>query len=141
MQALTEYWRSKCSGRGLPGRSAIQPAEIVKHLPWVFMVDVLGGGADYRYRLLGTGIVAANYRDATGCTFRELYDQKPEQLASARLGFDRVLHTAAPAYTGGRAFWRPNWSFDRFESAFLPLSSDGATIDIIFGEIAYFAPV
>lgn len=141
LRALAEYWRSKCSGGALPSRSAIEPAEIVRHLPWIFMADVLDGGADYRYRLLGTGIVSANYRDVTGRSFRELYGADPAKLAGARLGFDQALVSAAPAFTTGRAFWRPDWAFDHFESAFFPLAADGAAIDIIFGEITYLTPV
>ena len=137
---LTVYWRNKCSGSVLPSRRSIEPADIVKHLPWIFMADVIEGGADYRYRLLGTGIVSSNYRDATGRSFRELYGADPAKLAGARLGFDQALATAAPAFTAGRAFWRPDWAFDHFESAFFPLASDGAAIDIIFGEIAYLTP-
>ena len=114
----------------LPDRHAIDPGEIVQHLPWIFMVDVLEGGADYRYRLLGTGIVAANYRDATGRSFRDLYGDDRTKLAGARLGFDQARVTAGPAFTSGRAFWRPDWAYDRFESAFLPLSTGGDSIDI-----------
>jgi hypothetical protein len=141
LRELAEYWHSKCSGDALPSRRAIEPAEIVRHLPWIFMADVIEGGADYRYRLLGTSIVSANYRDVTGRSFRELYGADPAKLAGARLGFDQALVSAAPAFTTGRAFWRPDWAFDHFESAFLPLAADGAVIDIIFGEITYLTPV
>jgi hypothetical protein len=141
LRQLAEYWRSKCSGAVLPSRQSIEPAEIVRHLPWIFMADVIEGGTDYRYRLLGTGIVSANYRDATGRSFRELYGADPAKLAGARLGFDQALATAAPVFTHGRAFWRPDWAFDHFESAFFPLATDGAAIDIIFGELAYLEPI
>jgi len=141
LRELADYWRSKCSGGVLPSRRAIEPAEIVRHLPWIFMADVIDGGADYRYRLLGTSIVSANYRDVTGRSFRELYDADPAKLAGARLGFDQALVSAAPAFTTGRAFWRPDWAFDHFECAFFPLAADGAAIDIIFGEITYLTPI
>jgi hypothetical protein len=138
---LAAYWRGKCAGKALPSRTSIDPSEIVSHLPWIFMVDVLEGGAEYRYRLLGTSIVSANYRDATGKSFRDLYGAGSAKLAGARLGFDQALTSGAPAYTHGRAFWRPDWAFDHFESAFFPLSSDGRSIDIIFGEITYLMPL
>jgi len=136
---LTDYWRSKSKGGALPNRDAIDPTEMLVHLPWLFMTDVVEGGADYRYRLVGTSIVSANYRDVTGRSFRELYTD-PAKLEGARLGFDLVCKTRAPIYTEGRAFWRPDWTYDRFEAAFLPLSSDGRTVNIILGEIAYLTP-
>jgi hypothetical protein len=137
---LAEYWRSKRPGSALPSRKSIDPSEIVQHLPWIFMADVVDGGADYRYRLLGTSIVSANYRDVTGRSFRELYGPDTTKLDGARLGFDQALATGVPAFTRGRAFWRPDWAFDRFESVFLPLATDGVTIDIILGEITYMTP-
>jgi hypothetical protein len=138
---LTAYWRGKCTDGRLPGRPVIDPSEIRRHLPWIFMADVVEGGAEYRYRLLGTNIVSVNYRDVTGRLFRELYGSDAAKLAGARLGFDRALATRQPAFTRGRAFWRPDWAFDHFESAFLPLATDGHTIDIILGEIAYLTPI
>ena len=137
---LAGYWRSKLQGPLLPTRGSIDPAEIIRHLPWIFMADVIDGGADFRYRLLGTSIVSANCRDATGRSFSELYGADPDKLAGARLGFDLALATGAPAFTQGHAFWRSDWAFDRFESVFLPLATDGRTIDIILGEIAYLSP-
>jgi hypothetical protein len=138
--SLTDYWRGKRVGGALPSRDAIDPTEIIAHLPWMFMADVVDGGADYRYRLIGTSIVSANYRDVTGRSFRELYSD-PTKLEAARIGFDLARSTCAPAYTSGRAFWRPGWTYDHFESAFLPLSSDGKTVNIILGEIAYLTPL
>jgi hypothetical protein len=138
---LTDYWQSKSAAGALPNRDSIDPTEIIVHLPWLFMADVVEGGADYRYRLIGTSVVSANYRDVTGHSFRELYGADATKLEGARLGFDRACSTRAPAYTRGRAFWRPDWTYDRFEAAFLPLSSDGSTVDIILGEIAYLTPL
>lgn len=136
---LTDYWRRKSKGGALPKRDAIDPTEIIVHLPWLFMVDVLVDGADYQYRLVGTSIVNANDRDVTRRTFTELYAD-PIKLEGARLGFDRALDARAPVYTRGRAFWRPDWTYDHFEAVFLPLSSDGQTVNIILGEIAYLTP-
>jgi hypothetical protein len=138
---LTDYWHSKSVGGALPHRDAIDPTEIIVHLPWLFMADVIEGGADYRYRLVGTSIASANYRDVTGRSFRELYGADTTKLEGARLGFDLACSSGAPVYTSGRAFWRPDWTYDRFEAAFLPLSSDGRAINIILGEIAYLAPL
>jgi len=137
---LTDYWRKKSAGRALPSRDAIDPTELLVHLPWLFMAEVVEGGADYQYRLVGTSIVSANHRDLTGRSFRELYGADPVKLEGARLGFDLAARTRTPIYTHGRAFWRPDWTYDRFEAVFLPLSSDGSTVNVILGEIAYLAP-
>lgn len=136
---LTDYWRKKSKSGALPMRESIDPTDLLVHLPWLFMADVLDGGADYQYRLVGTSIVSANYRDVTGRRFTELYGADRVKLKGARLGFDLACSTRAPVYTSGRAFWRPDWTYDHFEAVFLPLSSDGHTVNIVLGEIAYLA--
>jgi hypothetical protein len=55
------YWHTKClPGGGYPTRAGIVPEEMVRLLPYVFMVDVVpdrAGGLDFRFRLVGTAIV------------------------------------------------------------------------------------
>ena len=36
-----EYWRGKCDGRAMPARADIDPLEIPRLLPYVYLVDVL----------------------------------------------------------------------------------------------------
>lgn len=135
--AFQDYWRSKCAGGDIPRRADIDPADIPWHLPRVFMVDVIDGGADYRYRLVGTLIVSTNERDLTGRRFSEFHAADPAGLAAARLGYDRVLASRGPVYMRGRTFWRPNYSLTPFECIYLPLRNDNDSIDIVFGEIDY----
>lgn len=60
-QAFLAYWHGKCPpGGGFPARADIVPDEIVRLLPYLFMLDVLpqpGGGLDFRFRLVGTAIM------------------------------------------------------------------------------------
>lgn len=58
------YWHGKCApggkGGGFPTRADISPGEILKLLPYIFMVDVLEderGELDFRFRLVGTAIM------------------------------------------------------------------------------------
>jgi len=57
------YWHSKRpppeAGGGFPTRADIAPEEILKLLPYIFMLDVLGedGAQDFRFRLVGTAIM------------------------------------------------------------------------------------
>jgi len=56
-----DYWHGKRPpGGGFPNRAAIAPGDIVRLLPYIFIVDVLpapGGGLDFRFRLVGTAIM------------------------------------------------------------------------------------
>jgi hypothetical protein len=54
-----EYWHGKCPETGFPTRADIAPAEMLKLLPYIFMLDVLekAGELDFRFRLVGTAIM------------------------------------------------------------------------------------
>lgn len=62
---LVAYSDKKRGDRFAPRRSDIDPTEIPRHLPHIHMMDVLDGGADFRYRLIGTAIVQGLGRDNT----------------------------------------------------------------------------
>ena len=58
IKQLVAYWEKKRGMRLAPCRADVDPVELRMHLPNIFMVDVLDGGADFRYRLIGAAIVA-----------------------------------------------------------------------------------
>jgi hypothetical protein len=64
--ALVAYWESKRGNRPMPRRRDIDPLEMpVRLLPFVQLIEV-GEGGRLRFRLIGTAIVDAMGRDATG---------------------------------------------------------------------------
>jgi hypothetical protein len=52
--AVQSYWDSKRRGRSMPSRADIRPDELRDWLSQLMLVDVIDGGRDFRYRLLGT---------------------------------------------------------------------------------------
>src|SRR6185437_105432 len=70
---LLGYWDHKRSGRIGPRRAEIDPAEIRPHLPHLVMTDVIDGGNDFRFRLIGTRIVEGLGHDNTGRRFSEAF--------------------------------------------------------------------
>ena len=61
------YWIDKRGSRLLPSRRDIDPVEIPpKILPHLQIIDVVDGGARFRYRLIGTATVDAYGEDFTG---------------------------------------------------------------------------
>ena len=62
-RAFLAYWHGKCppeAGGGYPRRADVVPEEILKLLPYIFMLDVLKdeqGSLDFRFRLVGTAIM------------------------------------------------------------------------------------
>jgi hypothetical protein len=63
---LYEIWLDKKCALGLPLREQFSPMEMKDILPFVYMIDVLDDGADFRIRLLGTALVQLLGGDYTG---------------------------------------------------------------------------
>gem|GEM_PF-422740 len=87
------YWRA-LPGSGMPDRGSIDPTEMRALLPYTFLVDVLEGGRDFRYRLIGTNIVAHTPSDNTGRALSELREQGTQKQLAAL--YAAVAATRAP---------------------------------------------
>jgi hypothetical protein len=65
LQQFLHYWHRACAGRAMPRRADIDPAAIKELLPHILIVEKTGARR-FRYRLVGTEIVAASGRELTG---------------------------------------------------------------------------
>jgi hypothetical protein len=129
LRQVYAYWASKIVGGRLPARAAIDPTEIPRLLPFVFLVDVERDPQRFRFRLVGTQICAWAGRDATG-----LYTDEPafgpKGAALARqyaevVARRRSLYIEQPA-------GRPERDFIFYDKLVLPLSADGAQVNMLF---------
>src|SRR5258708_20353959 len=59
LQRLLEYWHGKRAGKRTPLRAAVDPLDIPNLLPHLMLTEPIDGGADSRYRLVGTARVEA----------------------------------------------------------------------------------
>lgn len=131
---LLTYWESKRRGRPMPARADIRPAELVRHLPSLVLIDVQAEPLRLRYRLIGTAIVAAMQRDNTGRWYDEIYG--PDLLENIYATFRWILEHRAPLRTFGEAFY-PDRSFYDYEILNLPLSDNGRDVTIVLGELLF----
>jgi hypothetical protein len=138
LAALHAYWSSKLCGRPMPSRSDIDPIEIPKLLPWIMLVDVQEGGANFRYRLVGSEIashvgaaltrrtvgsaVAGPYTEWLLGVYRTAVERKKPVFSRSELGF------------GSRGLKRV------VSRLMLPLSSDGETVSMILNGQDYTQP-
>jgi hypothetical protein len=135
IKELVAYWERKRGMRLAPCRADVDLMDLRMHLRTIFMVDVLDGGADFRYRLIGTAIVAGLGRDSTGKRLSELYHDRPKVLARLLERFNLVLTQKRPVFTRGQVYWLPDATIRRFVSGAVPLSDDGATVNIVLVEM------
>lgn len=139
VRALYEYWRSIHPGPGrLPGRAAVDPMAIPQLLPYIMLLDVVGQPPRFRYRLIGTRMVDALGTDFTGRWLDEAH-VRPDGSLPVFPSYVRVA-------TQGLHDWRrgaPHFAgyLDRcteLERIFLPLATDGKTVDMILAINVFF---
>lgn len=91
------YWRGKRQGDRLPSRGDLDPAEIPRLLPNLFLIDVLRDPLRFRYRLIGTAITERFQRDSTGRLIDEsLYGPYAKAMQGL---FARVVEMRQPLIT------------------------------------------
>jgi hypothetical protein len=127
------YWHGKCpAGGGYPTRADIVPEEMVRLLPYVFMVDVVpdrGGGLDFRFRLVGTAIMEIE-GEHTGKLLSSMF---PDREAYAVLW--RQYDEAAAGKIGVR---RETLSWQgrdhvRYEVILAPLQDESGRVSMLIG--------
>jgi hypothetical protein len=69
---LYNYWTSKRGGRPAPSRTDIEPGDIRRLLPDVFICE-LSGKDQLTFRLAGTGLCNLYGRELKGCSFGEMW--------------------------------------------------------------------
>lgn len=128
------YWRAKRGRREMPRRRDIDPTEIAPLLPHLQLIDVVEGGARYRYRLVGTSLVTAFGREYTGTYLDELLTA--ERLANAQRVYGAVVARRKPVFLRNRY----NTTLDVEMIAnrlYMPLSADGRTVNLILGALTF----
>jgi len=131
-----KFWSGKCRPDRLPSRADFTPAELGNLLPQVVLLDVLREPWDFRFRLIGTGVVLHLSADWTGMRMTEIPHMCPpskifSNCQEAALTGEPV-HSQTP-YVG------PHREFLRADDVILPLAKDGKTPDMLLVFVEYLA--
>ena len=92
---IYDYWLSISGEREYPSRADINPAHIVRLLPFVSLIDIHRSPLDFRYRLSGTMLRDVFERELTGdCINAFSKDQKRDYWFNA---LERLSKTGKPS--------------------------------------------
>jgi hypothetical protein len=124
---VLDYWQQKRGKRFAPGRSNIEPLDLIRVLPRIMLVDVVSDPLGFRYRLSGTGIAAVHGEDLTGLApldlkpaeYGRLIDRHYRQCVSERRPLLHLIMLDSTHRT--RAYAR----------LLLPLSNDGEHVNML----------
>ena len=133
IRAIYEYWDQLRDGRPMPARADIDPTAIPKLLPYLFMYNVLPDGTGFTIRLVGEELIHSAGSNPVGqAAGSTMTPQGAEMIVKILCA---VVEEQAPKFRAGRMYWHPKRPYRHFEACLLPLSSDGQTVDIIFGGV------
>ncbi len=112
----------------MPARSDIDPIDLKALLPLLILIDVVPEPRRYVYRLVGTHEVELRGSDPTGKVVDEAYYGESTDTTTGYL--DHVVRTRQPLLYRGT--YQPlRTRTQRDDVLFLPLSSDGETVNMI----------
>ncbi len=124
-----DYWQSIHGGKALPARSDLDPAQIPRLLPYLYLNEIHRDPLRVSYRVVGTRICQIEGRNKTGAWMHEeiLQDDYEVWLADYR----HVMEARQPLF-GYDDLGQLDRSHVKFEWAIFPLSSDGQMVDMTF---------
>jgi len=129
------YWDAKRAGRSMPSRADIDPAEMIRFLPNLILVDVESSDPLLlTYRLVGTREVEARGSDPTHRPVAEGFYcySRDEALHSYRL----VIDGRSPMFCDHTKA-SPHSRLTEQGSLFVPLSDDGETVNKVMVYTVY----
>lgn len=133
LREIHGYWSGKIVGGRLPSRRDIDPVEIPRLLPNLFLLDVIAGPpARYRFRLVGTRIaqVEGEHRGRYLDEYTEL-NKNPAVLRQYDDACGGVIYLR-----DNTLVWQDRPHVD-YTVLLLPLAEDGTTVDTLLGYALY----
>lgn len=127
---LLKYWASKCGAAKYPSRSAIEPGEITRILPYIFIVERSDGEkSDYRFLLVGTEIVNIE-GECTGQLLSELFPDR-DRYADVWRQYDESC--MGVIYIRHQTLGWKGKKFIDYETVLLPLYGDNENVEYLIG--------
>lgn len=131
LKGAYDAWDSLRSGRIGPKREELSPALIRSVLASTFMIDVVDGGQDFRFRFAGDRVIQFMGRRFAGMLLSELTSSK--FFDNMRAMYSGCVASKGPVTSGVVAVTYPGKEFLEAEALVLPLSEDGANVTHLFG--------
>jgi hypothetical protein len=136
LRDLLVYWLKLSGDRAIPSRNDFDPLDIPRLLPFLVLVDVLDDALDFRFRLTGTHFREFAGDEATGKMIGEVFP--PDFCAEVRTHWGNSIKQRQPLLGKGE-LWVSGRDFIRWEGIILPLSPDGATVNMLLGGIVFIS--
>lgn len=119
-QSFFSHWQDMIHDDPVACRSHFDALDLGPWLGNILILDVIDGGKDFRYRLIGTRIVSASNRELTGSLVSEMEYEIGSEAMLER--YRVVCDSREPIIRKGRFAWVPERSWRNFESVAIRLT-------------------
>lgn len=124
---LHAYWSSRKTGPAAPRRRSLDPKDISRLLPDVFVLESVDGV--WSFRLAGSGVCERHCMEMKGVPFREIWDPMDQPHVESAIGL--VARDGHGCIITSNAVVR-EYAVE-FETLFLPISEENGKIERIIG--------
>ncbi len=131
LRQIYDLWRELASDRVGPSRSALTLQRLKRAASWTFLVEVIDGGADFRFGFAGDEIMEFLRIPCASKTVSGM--RNISFFATAENLFRRCVETGKPLVSGPTQTHYPNRTYLERQVLLLPLSEDGASVSGILG--------
>jgi hypothetical protein len=134
---VRSYWRAQRGEAEMPQRRDIAPSAMKAHLAHILLADVVGGGEDFRYRLVGGELQRYFKGNPTGRLMSEaLAPFGPQTVLRTIDTYATVVARRAPLRVRGTgALYAQNAK--QFDALLAPLSDNGGTVNMVLGTFLF----
>lgn len=135
LRNIYQYWINIKGERSMPSRADLNPADIVKLLPHINLIDVEHETGRYKMRLIGTETVKAMGLDVTG----KYLDEFPLIEQVLKKNYAWLVREKCPYINFDKLKWSSK-SFMEYYALGLPLSQNGKDVNILMFGMYYQFP-
>jgi len=126
------HWQQIRGSEGVPSRYLLDPLDIAPLLPNTELIDVIDGGSDFRYRLIGDAIIRNALDHYLGKLVSEIPTQRPPSQIYAL--YQETVRRRRPVsarlpYVGSSKLVRD------LEIATLPLSTETSLVGVLWSVV------
>jgi len=132
LRQVVEHWSSLRGERKFPSRADLNPKHFRNLLRHVTLLRVIGGGADYEFRILGDVQVQAYGENFSGMRLSEVGVKHPKFAEGLKIFYDGVrMGCYAFGYRGWIGRDMPDTKYSFHELVLCPLGPTDDTVDHI----------
>ena len=131
LRSVHRIWRGLSAGRIGPARAAITPAKLRTTVPSTFMIDVIDGGADFRFRFAGDRIIQFMGQRYAGRILSEL--RGTPFFDGMHILYSGATTAMKPLSIGPMRANHEGREYLEIEVAVFPLSDDATSVSGLLG--------